>query len=307
MRRFFSLLMCVSGMSLAVTLTQADDSGSLPVAELGEPQAVEATADTKGEPEAPPEPLEERIEDYRQKFGGDDIDADVRILIEKLEQLAAESQRVGEKYTGKALERAQTEIAAKVARIEAKLAEIEADFQQGPAGEPVEARAARVAQKLVEGELANLRSMLEKAQESATDEAQAARAALEGQIDELETYLAERREQRDAGADLPEPVARLRHLNAAIEHLEAAGLRDVANNVREHAHREIQNQRAAEALRRHRAERAAAEPPGIEEERRQLKDQVRELNSKVRQLQNEIENLRRKPAAEAAPAPGESE
>lgn len=343
MRRFFSLLMCVSGMSLAVTASQADEPTAPPTAErtarpIGVPHAETATAEAAEAP-APTDwatesrdrfhKLRDRLQSlYRLEIGDDELASRIEKLARQAQGLYGESLSIAEKLSGDGLEQARTNINDRFARLEKSLEEAEArsrdsgeseTAERAAAVDRAESRAGRLARSLSRGTLsdsqrAELIAMIRELQESAANEAQSARVTVEGQIDAIERVLADRRERRDAQRDEArsdqhhsEPVARLRHLNAAVEHLEEAGLREIARDVKEHARelqREIMMQTQREQQRRSAA--AVAEQPAADEERRQLSEQVRELRGEVRRLRDEMEQLRKEQPRPGEPLPDEA-
>jgi hypothetical protein len=355
MRRFFAFMMCVSGLSLAVTYTHADEPAATAIAEESQPpsETAEPQSDAAERPPTSPDPTAEarhKLDEmlgrwrqvYRQEFGEDELKPeDIKQKITQLEVLLQDSRRLAEEFTGQALEQARAAYEKKIARLEESLADAEAQSARRLEGEnkqrkeagrerPQDAAADREndessesasARRHVELDLAKLRAIAEQLEQSATEEADKARAAVERRIDELERYLAERRVQRDAAgrrtdgesprpAADPRPVARLRHLRAAIEHLNAAGLREQANGL-ERAAAEMQAQierdravQQAEA-RREQSERPADDNAERREVRRQevrqhigerreagAFDEVRELSDEVRQMRRELRRLR---------------
>lgn len=339
MRRFFSLLMCVSGMSLAVTASQADEPTPPPVAEhknssalprelptphADAPDAAPTAAEPTSETRQQLDQLLQRARDLsRRQMSDAELAAQIQRLVATLHSLSNRADSLARTLAGKAHDRAQVALNDQIAVVRASLEELEAEAaRRAETAQSAESRADRLARSLAERTLteaqqAELRAMIRKLRESATSEARSARVTIEGQLDELEHFLAERREQRIVrpdearpDAERSEPVARLRHLNAAVEHLEAAGLHDVAMNVREHAQllqRKIERQRVAEALQRKSAQRAAAEQPALDDERRPLNEQVRELRREVRRLRAEMDQLRQDLAPAEKPTPSDAE
>jgi len=340
MRRIFTFLMCVSGLSLAVTYTHsaepaaADDSPVPATTAIDEGQPAAGGDDADNEDAGPPRADSGRNATPRQlPMAPESL---VRSLKERLEELRTRLDDAPNNYKGQVLEGFEHRLQGQIEQLERTLDRIErADGTAStgddarPAGkadwEETTARARRMARDVTGRELARLRELAEKLEQSATEETANARTVLERRIDELEHYLAERRERRDAVAesspqdDDSRPVARLRHLRAAIEHLQAAGLIDQAHGLKRVAaeleagvRREQAIQQAADSRERamqqaadireraagqaeaatREATRASRKTAAADDEVRELSQQVGLLRRELRRLRAEVDELR---------------
>jgi hypothetical protein len=133
-------------------------------------------------------------------------------------------------------------------------------------------------------------------------------ARLEHELERTKEEVRSRRPQRDPGASLesrerferdgrqppgeiPELHRRLRHLQAAIDNLHAAGLHEPAEHLAQEAQRMRQQIHTAPTPQR----RAAPRPePGMRPDRRLLQDEVEPMREEIRKLQEAIQDLRRR-------------
>lgn len=414
MRRLLAFAMCVSGFTLAISWSRADEPtatedaqpGTLagepsarPVVvrtEPGEQHAAEKSVDrdvaAASELIAPEKGRAERrrrlddarlrnwlrIYDHSSRHG-----STIPVVEQQLERLGHLEQAVEQlpgKYVGRELELARARFEQEIALIERFLDEVQ-ERQAADAAAKQEAQAAKkkpaddprtklaeqsaaeqirelqnrmaelqagegpVAQRL-QKELERLRQLAGEVEQSAGKEAEAVREEIERQIDNVERYLRERRERRDAAEKSKVPFGegeahadaemralreRLRHLQAAIEHLNAAGMPEVARDLQRHAenlrreaelHRTANAQREAalraveeaereaaelrervsrdrELLRQRERKEAAAREADKTAERetdvdgvREIAEQVRELRQELRRMRAEIDELR---------------
>ena len=133
-------------------------------------------------------------------------------------------------------------------------------------------------------------------------------ARLERELERTKEAMRSRRPQRDPGASLesrerferdgrmppgevPELHRRLRHLQAAIDNLHAAGLHEPAEHLAQEAQRMRQQIHTAPTPQR----RATPRPePGMRPDRRLLQDEVEPMREEIRKLHEAIQDLRRR-------------
>lgn len=345
MRRIFAFLMCVSGFSLAVTYTHGDDPAATPIAEPADaaaqpepaipqtepsdsvPQAADPAADTQ---QALQEMLARWRELYREAVGDDELRSEIEQSMKQVEREYERTRRHAELYAGEALKRVQAALDERVARFEESLEEAEAqsarraddedkprDERSPDAGNESHDREAPMPAHptaTIESHLSGLRRLAEQLEQSAGEETEKARVAVEQQIDQLERYLAERRERRDASgqppmAEMIETERRLAALKLAIRSLkqarfdkQAAELLPELEKLETQAqfYRE-QREAARESLSLQRQVQESKPRLHIEQRReagafaevRELSEEVRQLRRELRRLRAEVEELQK--------------
>jgi len=335
MRRFFAFLMCISGFSLAVTYTHADEPAATPIAEPADAPAVseaeipqtlpsdpvpEATDPAAETQKALQEMMARWRELYRERINDEELQAELKASMRQLERLGNESRRIAEQYAGQALEQARATMDERIARHKKLLEEAEEnsvrqaeaasesrDGHSPDAGNERRGRGVpmpRRPETSIESHLSSLRRLAEQLEQSAGEETDQARAAVERQIDQLERILAERREHRDAvaqpaTAEMVDTERRLAALKLAIRSLKQARFDKQADELLpelEKLEAQAQAYRQQRAAARETLQREAQESkPRLHiEQRREAGafSEVRELAEDVRQLRRELRRLR---------------
>ncbi|MBL8848485.1 MAG: hypothetical protein JNG89_02330 [Planctomycetaceae bacterium] len=298
MRRFLAFVICISGFTIAVSWTRADEP-AVPATDNGPTSPAAAVPSPSARPEiVRTEPGEYRRQAEEQSRESEDRQPDSTSdqLQRHLDHLYEQASHLNEHFVGPALEHARSVVEARIAQIE--------QIQQREATVPDDVEAIEIAD--LEQNLAELLAHAERLESTAGEHLEAARRAIEQRVDEVERALAERRERRDAPADRARPEPRdqparpegdqagcelqekLRHLHGALDHLRAAGFEDLARETE----RRMQELAAAhQAARRHAAE--AREQHGEAADLQPIRGAIRDLSNEVGELRRELRRLHR--------------